>query len=346
MALARQVDAIYHAGSEVNFVATYQELKAANVRGTEEVLRLACAAGATPVHYVSTLSVFPPPSGAAATVYEDDALAGAGGAMAGGYAQSKWAAEQLVRQARTRGLPASIYRLGLVTGDSVSGAWQPGDALSRAIKACIQLGAMPDLDVPLDMTPVDYVVRALVALSLSATAPGDTYHLANPHAVSLRPLMGALHAAGYGVRREPYAEWRRELVAAVEELEENALAPLIPLVLDTADPADLVFGTQRVDDRHARAGLADTDIACPVVDEALMGRALAYWKRRGFLPASPAGSPSATPARPTHGHADGTPNLADLADQPAGSATNGTRSAAKAEHRTRRGRAAAAPRKR
>ena len=44
----------------------------------------------------------------------------------GGYAQSKWVAEKLVRQAGERGIPHAIYRPGLVSGHSISGEVHPG----------------------------------------------------------------------------------------------------------------------------------------------------------------------------------------------------------------------------
>ena len=48
-ALAREVDLIFHPGAVVNLVYPYSELKAPNVGGTREVLRLACRHGAKPV---------------------------------------------------------------------------------------------------------------------------------------------------------------------------------------------------------------------------------------------------------------------------------------------------------
>ena len=55
--LARGVDVIYHAGALVNFIYPYQELRAANVAGTREVIRLAGLYRGIPVHYVSTTAV-------------------------------------------------------------------------------------------------------------------------------------------------------------------------------------------------------------------------------------------------------------------------------------------------
>ena len=44
------------------------------------------------------------------------------GTLYGGYTQSKWVAERLVLKARALGLPARVYRPGIITGHSQTGA--------------------------------------------------------------------------------------------------------------------------------------------------------------------------------------------------------------------------------
>src|SRR5207248_492124 len=57
--LAAAINAIYHNGAHVNFLHPYENLKAANVSGTQEVLRLATTTRLKPLHFVSMLSVLP-----------------------------------------------------------------------------------------------------------------------------------------------------------------------------------------------------------------------------------------------------------------------------------------------
>ena len=57
MILPGHADTVYHAGAQVNFIYPYQELRAANVGGTREVIRLAAMYHAIPVHYVSSTAV-------------------------------------------------------------------------------------------------------------------------------------------------------------------------------------------------------------------------------------------------------------------------------------------------
>jgi hypothetical protein len=52
--LAETVDTIYHAGALVKWIYPYQSLKATNVFGTQEILRLASRGPLKPVHFIST----------------------------------------------------------------------------------------------------------------------------------------------------------------------------------------------------------------------------------------------------------------------------------------------------
>src|SRR5205823_4505156 len=146
----------------------YHALKAANVLGTQEVLRLATQDKIKPLHYISTLSVFSHKKAASGRpIRESDSLDDHREHIHGGYAQSKWVAEKLVTTARSRGLPVVIYRPGRITGHSQSGMWRTDDVLCRMLKGCIQLGSIPGQDTAemMEMTPVDYVSQAIVSLS-------------------------------------------------------------------------------------------------------------------------------------------------------------------------------------
>ena len=48
--LAAQIDVIYHAASYVNFVRSYDDLRASNVLGVLELLRLSVAQRGKPLH--------------------------------------------------------------------------------------------------------------------------------------------------------------------------------------------------------------------------------------------------------------------------------------------------------
>jgi len=287
--LAETLEVIYHNGALVNMLYPYQELKAPNVLGTHEVLRLASHGRVKPVHYISTLSVFSHiPALQGQPIFEDEALDAHAEHLLGGYAQSKWVAEKSVSIARSRGLPVTIYRPGRISGDSRTGTWRTDDLICRMIKGCIQLGSVPALIAQerLELTPVDYVSQAIVALSRRKTSPGRAFHLFNPVTISIGELIDYANASGYPVQQVAYDDWADKLAEAIEETTDNALVPLAPLfpgkgqVAQQDQAPEHSFGNQ-----NALAGLSGTSIACPPADVDLLSTYFAYLVRSGFLPA-------------------------------------------------------------
>jgi thioester reductase-like protein len=285
-ALAGSTDAIYHNGAWVTYLYPYPALKAANVFGTQEVLRLACLGGAIPVHYVSSLAVFP------LALDREPYPAGEGDEPAdwqdlfGGYAQSKWVAEQLALQASRRGLPVSVYRPGLVTGHSQTGRGSTDDMLALLVKGCIQLGALPQVDTLVDMTPVDYVSRALVQLSRQPGAAGQIYHLANPAPAAWPEVAGWIRDYGFPLEPLPYEAWRARLEGPDGPRSDNALFPLLPLLSEREPSGQPLLARARMPlyrSDQTQARLQGSGHACPPLDRALVFTYLDHFVRTGFI---------------------------------------------------------------
>ncbi|MBI1930565.1 thioester reductase domain-containing protein [Candidatus Poribacteria bacterium] len=277
--IASQVDVIYHNGAGVNWVLPYYALEATNVRGTMEVLRLARQIKGKPVHFISTLAVFPSGKG----FREQDTL-DHNECLYGGYAQSKWVAEKLVTIARERELPVCIYRPAIVTGHRQTGVFNTDSYLENMIKGCIQLKSTPSLDTIVDMVPVDYMSKAIVQLSKQPESLGKVFHVTNPNPIHSSELFDWIHAFGYPLRRVPYDTWTEELCGA-EAFQENALSPFWEFL---ADLRAHQLNMPQHDAKNTRAGLSGTSIVCPPVDE-LLSTYFSYYIRSGFLDAPPRG---------------------------------------------------------
>jgi thioester reductase-like protein len=275
--LAGSIDTIVHSGASVNFVFPYEALKPANVAGTHEILRLAAAARAR-LHYVSTVGVFPGGPHHGATVLET-AHPTEPDQLALGYMRAKWVAEQLVVEARARGLDVSIYRPGTIAGHAHTGAFNPDDFVCALIKGCIQLGLAPRVDAPIHLVPVDYASRALVRIALGPAAAG-TYHLVGAQPVAWTDVVAWVRALGYPIEELPYAEWRAKLVESAVATG-NALAPLLPLFVEHDHTEWLQLPPY--DDAQTRAALAGTGIACAAVDARLMRRYVERFVVSGYV---------------------------------------------------------------
>jgi len=142
--LAERIDLIFHNGARVNHIEPYARLRAANVSGTREVLRLATNGRIKPVHYISTANTVIPVALAPDFTGPEDTELSVAEVSDNGYVASKWVAEQLVRQAGERGVPVRIYRPGLVSGDPRSGVNSADDSFWNMIRAAAILGMAPD----------------------------------------------------------------------------------------------------------------------------------------------------------------------------------------------------------
>jgi amino acid adenylation domain-containing protein/thioester reductase-like protein len=279
--LADQVDVIYHNGAWVNSIYPYPVLKPANVLGTQEVLRLACHTRSKPMHFISTLSVF---GGNRDTSIREDSPLEVADLPESGYSQSKWVAEQLVIQAKDRGLPVSIYRLGRIAGHSQTGAGNVDDLMSRMIKGCIQLGYVPDRQTVLDITPIDYVSQAIAHLSQQPQSTGKTFHLLNPQPTAWQTLTTWLQNSGYPLQSIPYDEWRAVLLQTTDRTLENALAPLVGLFsAQSTDAQPCKIQELLVDCQQTLRALGDSAIACPAIDRDVLNRYLTFWIAQEFL---------------------------------------------------------------
>lgn len=283
--LAREVEMIVHNAADSRWTIPYQQAKPVNVLGTVEVLRLACRTRVKPVHYLCSTGAFPGRLGE--VTWTEDPLPGPEGVV-GGYRQTKWVTDTLLHIARQRGVPASVYRPGALTGAQDTGACATDTFINHLIRGWVQLGAAMRYDLRLELVPVDYCAKAVAHIALSGAAPA-TYHLPGAHSVDMDEIVDHIIALGYPLRLLPYPRWREELVEAVERGADNELAPYIPL-FDPDRPAEEIglAGSHPVfDSTRLTAALAGSGIEVRPVDRELMDLYLRYFVSIGYLPAPP-----------------------------------------------------------
>lgn len=278
--LADTLDVIYHNGAWVNHVYPYSVLKAANVGGTQEALRLACRIRTKPLHFISSLSVFAPE---VTEMYEDAEL-DFPHLLENGYVETKWVADKMVSLAGQRGLPVTIHRVSGVAGMLADGGCTlVKDNFFRAILTAVQLGM--GLDSPLgedNFVPADYACRAIVYLSGQRHLMGRTFHVGNPQNTRANLGYKALLELGYNIRMLPPKQWQTELLRRAKDDPEIGLHPLLSLFTHydfEREPEHILF-----DERNTQAGLKGSGIQCPVVGQDTLVRYFAWLAANGHLP--------------------------------------------------------------
>ncbi|MBW4447137.1 MAG: thioester reductase domain-containing protein [Spirirestis rafaelensis WJT71-NPBG6] len=286
--LATNIDTIYHSAALLNYVYPYSALKAANVLGTQEILKLACQIKVKPVHYVSSVAVFESNAYAGKVVKEDDEFEHWEGIHLG-YSQTKWVAEKLVKIAGERGLPITIHRPPLIAGHSQTGISNTHDFICLMAKGCLQMGSFPEVDYMLDMSPVDYVSKAIVHLSRQKESIGKAFHLQHPQPVPLTVLVDWVRSFGYPVDVISYDAWQEKLINDVTSAE-NPLYTLRPFLLERRSEEELTIPDLYLKARRPEISCEDTvnalagsGVVCAPIDSKLFMTYTAYLIESGFL---------------------------------------------------------------
>jgi thioester reductase-like protein len=284
--LGRSIDWIYHNAAVVNFAYPYKLLKAANVDSLREVLQLVLLDHVKPLHFISSLGIFTSDD-YEGHVVDEDLVLHPSSSLDCGYVQSKWVADKLACHARERGLPVSIYRLGLVTGDTVHGIGGTDGLIFLMIKSCIQMELAPDFEIHVETLPVDFAAQAIAHLSLNPKLLGQTFHLANSHTLPWHQLIDWIALAGYRIRKVPYEAWKEELLRQAQSSSDNAMYPLVPLLKESVSQERVFAHSQmpRFSCRNAEAGLQGTSHACPPLDIKLLSTYLAHFVSSGAIQA-------------------------------------------------------------
>ncbi|MGW4224518.1 amino acid adenylation domain-containing protein [Streptomyces bauhiniae] len=277
-ALVRRLGPVLHNGARVNFAAGYGDLRAPNVAGTEELLRLLADSASPGLHYISTTSVFAPATGPDPVVVTESTPTGPPAGLPDGYARSKWVAEGLVGLAAERGLPVTVHRPGRISGDTATGACQDRDLLWQLIKGCLQAGAVPDLPYgSTDWVPVDHVSRAVVALAGSGQPGGEVYHFTNPDAPDLGRVFAAAARLGHELSTVPVEEWQARVAADPDNAAQLFLG-------DEPQTRHEVMDRRRFDSDQTAKAVGVLGVHQPELTDEVLARYLTWFQSTGFLP--------------------------------------------------------------
>lgn len=300
--LTNTIDVIIHNGALVHWVYPYLKMRDANVISTINVMNLAAEGKPKFFNFVSSTSTLDTDyffklsdklvSEGKTGILESDDLQGSSTGLGGGYGQSKWAAEYIIRRAGERGLRGCIIRPGYVTGNSKNGSCNTDDFLLRCLKSAVQLGKIPDISNTVNMVPVDHVAQVVVSASLNPPKMNElaVAHVTAHPRILFKDYLFILKRYGYDVEIENYDSWRKSLeTAIIDENKENALYPLLHMVLD-----DLPGNTRapELDDSNAVESLKkdskwtgiDKSAGAGATPEQI-GIYIAFLVKVGYLPA-------------------------------------------------------------
>ena len=179
--LTAEVSHIIHLAADIRLNESIDDLHMINVDGVRNVLDFArdvqSKNGLVRLSYVSTAYVAGARRG---SVSEDDLTDRYG--FSNHYELSKFEGEALVRET-AKELPVSIFRPGMVVGDSKNGAVKTFNTLYFPLRLYLtgKLKFFPvNPDMKINMIPCDYAAEAVAQLTFEPEAEGLTFHLTLP----------------------------------------------------------------------------------------------------------------------------------------------------------------------
>lgn len=265
--LAQDTIEIFHLAAVYDLAVKRPFAMRVNVEGTHNLLVFAerCA-GLRRFQYVSTCYV----SGRYPGVFFEDDL-DKGQAFNNYYEETKYLAEVEVQDCMKAGMPVTIYRPGIVAGDSHTGATQKYDGIYFIMQWLLRqpsgAAVLPMVGEPeryeVNFVPSDFVINAIDTLSSLETSLGKVYQLSDPHPPTVEETVEMLaDATGRRVLRVPLPKW----------LAKGSLQYIGPVQsLMRIEPAAIDYFTQptHYTSKHTQADLAGSGITCPRLSDYL-----------------------------------------------------------------------------
>jgi thioester reductase-like protein len=228
--LASEVDSVFHNGATVNYLLNYDRMRDANVLGTNEVLRLAFEGRSKEFNYVSTTFVFG--WAVKSVLYETDFNKNME-LLDFGYSQSKWVAEQVVADARNRGLSTRIFRPALVS-PSITGGGNNFDIAVRLVAFMVNHGIGVDALNQVSFVPADIVANNVVAISTTPGTANKTYHVVRDDYANMMDITGLItKSTGRQFDIFSISEFVPELIRRCRK--EDLLFPLLDFLVGSVD---------------------------------------------------------------------------------------------------------------
>jgi thioester reductase-like protein len=276
--LANEIDTVFHNGATVNYLFTYDRMRDANVLGTNEILRLAFEGRPKTLNYVSTTFVF----GWAVkkVLYETDMNADME-LLDFGYSQSKWVAEQVVMDARRKGLATRIFRPALVS-PSITGGGNNFDIAVRLVAFMVNHGIGVDALNQVSFVPADITANNIVAISTTPGTVNQTYHVVRDDYANMLDITRLITKATgqqfeiFGIR-----EFVPELIRRCRK--EDLLYPLLDFLVGSVDNiSSMEFKRYDNSTYQAARSASVWGVPDPSLEDTVQG-ILRFMQRKGII---------------------------------------------------------------
>lgn len=283
--LAAEIDTVFHLGAKLSYLSSFSSLKTANVVAVRRVLEFCGDGRSKALHHMSTSGVYMSLDALQHGYLTRDVPLREYHRHPIGYFRSKWTAELEVQAARQAGLPVMIYRPSFVGGTLNQGYLPESDLTRQYLAACLEVGAMPDVNFQVDLVPVDILAKAVAQAAVRDQHERLDLNLCNPNPQSLAGLAKSVPAFDRALEQVSYREWRHKIHHGMPTIAKNLMrwatrpCPNAPNGLLDLFSQVRSATSDCIDTTYALSGCADE---CPPVDAVMLDaylRGMSAFKR-------------------------------------------------------------------
>jgi len=287
--LAQKVKMVIHSAALAKHYGNYAEFEKNNVRGTSEVIDF-CILFNKRLNHISTISIsgdfVVDPSKVSTLFQEEDFYIGQD-YNTNVYVKSKFAAENQVFMAETRGLKASIFRIGVLTGRLRDGKFQRNidqNAFYRRIQSLVSLRVIPEsfLDQSIEFTPVDYCAEGIINIIKVNQMDGMVFHMFNHRRIRAIELVAFLRVLDIPIQTLSNIEFNSYITHLSQTKEGKDT--LSGLVSDLSINKSLNYSNAiTVDSTFTINYLNETGFSWPEIDAEYLSKVLSYMREVNFI---------------------------------------------------------------
>jgi amino acid adenylation domain-containing protein/thioester reductase-like protein len=232
--LGSKIDTVINSAANVKYYGNYTDSYNINVLGVKQCAEF-CFAYGIQLNHISTLGVcghyLVKQNKAEARFTENDLFFGQN-FTDNIYVRSKLEAESLINNYMKKGLTATIFRVGNLTGRFSDGNFQHNvedNAFVNLVNSIVNVGLLPEnlLHHKLEFTPVDLCSKAIIELLKYNECKNKVFHIFNHNVITAHKFISYMNDNGYNIRTADASLFKKYIEEILAAGKRNILSGLI-----------------------------------------------------------------------------------------------------------------------
>jgi thioester reductase-like protein len=258
-----RVNLVIHAAANTKHLGFEESFMRTNILGTQNVVNIGYRKKGIRICVISTLSVSGERGTQSKKVFTEINF-DVGQQFSSIYDKTKFEAEKIARQAIGDGLDVLIVRLGSLVGSPVQKNPR-NNAFYQYLQAIISTHKDWNIEVNIDISPVDISAKGIVYLCKLKNLPIHTFHLFNDHVIKSTEMVKIINNLGWKIDAGSGDD--------LEHDEQKESAGLAQYLSNNSDESQCIY-----DDSITRA-IVDNVIQWPIIDGIIIGNLLQELKK-------------------------------------------------------------------